>query len=106
MDAKLGDAVAHRLRVAERTSFKPFDPSDHIAANRGACQTVEPRVALRKCFDVDRGSNGIELVGESFASPQLISRLSSRKAKWAYRLTPAWLARARMRAGGLRPVQP
>jgi hypothetical protein len=33
MNAKLGDTVAHRLHVAEKTSFKPLDPSDHNATN-------------------------------------------------------------------------
>lgn len=60
MDAKLGDAVAHRLRVAKQTSFKPLDPSDHNAANRGVCETVEPRGELRKRFDAEHGSNVIE----------------------------------------------
>ena len=60
MDAKLGDAVAHRLRVTEQTSFKPLDPSDHNAANRGVFETVEPRGELRKCFDAENGNNVIE----------------------------------------------
>ena len=34
MDEKLGDTVSHRLNVAEKTSFKPLDPSDHNATNR------------------------------------------------------------------------
>ena len=60
MDAKLGDAVAHRLHVAEQTSFKPFDPRDHNATNRGVCQMVEPRGELRERFDAEHGVNVIE----------------------------------------------
>ncbi len=60
MDAKLGDTAAHRLHVTEKTSFKPFDPSDHYTTNRGVCQSVKPRLELRKRFDGDHGVNVIE----------------------------------------------
>jgi hypothetical protein len=60
MDAKLGDTVAHRLNVAEKTSFKPLDPSDHNATNRGICQMVEPGGELRECFDAEHRANVIE----------------------------------------------
>ncbi len=60
MDAKLGHAVTHRLYVAEQTSVKPLDPSDHNATNRGVCQTVEPRGEPRECFDAEHGINVIE----------------------------------------------
>jgi hypothetical protein len=33
VDAKLGDTFAHRFYVAEKSSFKPLDPSDHNAAD-------------------------------------------------------------------------
>jgi len=33
MDAKLGDTVAYRFNVAEKTSFKPLDPRDQNATN-------------------------------------------------------------------------
>jgi hypothetical protein len=48
MDAKLGDAVAHRLHVTEQTAFEPLDPGDHDATNRGVCQIVEPSGELRE----------------------------------------------------------
>jgi len=60
MDAKLGDTVAHRLHVAEKTSFKPLDPRDHNATNRGVCQMVEPRGELRECSDAEHGSTVFE----------------------------------------------
>jgi hypothetical protein len=44
MDAKRGDAVAHRLHVTEQTAFEPLDPSDHDATNRGVCQIVSQAV--------------------------------------------------------------
>jgi hypothetical protein len=47
MDAKLGDAIAHRLHVAEQTAFKSLDPRNHNATNRGVCHVVEPRGELR-----------------------------------------------------------
>jgi hypothetical protein len=55
MDPKLGDTFAHRLNVAEKTSLKSLDPSDHHATNRGIRQMVEPRVELRECFDAEHG---------------------------------------------------
>ena len=60
MDAKLGDTVAHRFHVAKQTSFKPLDPSDHNATNRGVCQMVEPRGELRECFDTEHNRSVIE----------------------------------------------
>ena len=72
MDAKLGDTVAHRLNVAEKTSFKPLDPCDHNAANRGICQMVEPRGELRECFDAEHRGN-------------VIVRLHFVKPAWPYR---------------------
>jgi hypothetical protein len=33
VDAKLRDTFAHRFHVAEKSSFKPLDPSDHNAAD-------------------------------------------------------------------------
>jgi hypothetical protein len=60
VDAKLGDAIAHRLNVAEKTSFKPLDPRDHDAPYRGVCQMVEPRGELRKCFDAEHRRSVIE----------------------------------------------
>jgi hypothetical protein len=53
MDAKLGDAVAHRLHVTEKTSFKPLDPRNHDAPNRGVCQLVEPSGELGECLDAE-----------------------------------------------------
>ena len=60
MDAKLGDAVAHRLHVAEQTSFKPLDPRDHNATNRGVSQVVKPSGELRERFDGEHGGNVID----------------------------------------------
>jgi hypothetical protein len=55
MDAKLRDAVAHWLYVAEQTSFKPLNPRNHNATNRGVCHVVEPRGELRERFDAEHG---------------------------------------------------
>jgi hypothetical protein len=60
MDAKLGDTVAHRLNVAEKTSLKPLDPRNHNASNRGVCQMVEPRGELWECFDAEPGGNVVD----------------------------------------------
>jgi len=60
MDAKLGHAFAHWLYVAEQTSFKPLDPGDDNATNRGVRQLVEPRGELRECLDAEHGINVIE----------------------------------------------
>jgi len=60
MDAKLGYTVAHRLHVAKKTSFKPLDPSDHNATNRGISQMVEPRGELWECFDAEHRGNVID----------------------------------------------
>jgi len=53
MDAEFGDAVAHRIHVAEKASFKPLDASDHDATNRGVCQMVQPSGELGQCFDLE-----------------------------------------------------
>ena len=42
MDAKLRDTVAYWLNVAKQAAFKPLDPCDHNATDRGVCQMVEP----------------------------------------------------------------
>jgi len=60
MDSKLGDTVAHRLHVAEKTSFKPLDPRDHNATNRGVCKLVKPRGEFRERFDAEHVSSVIE----------------------------------------------
>ncbi len=51
MDAKLGDTVAHRFNVAEKTSFKPLDPGNHNATNRDVGQMVKPKGELWDCLD-------------------------------------------------------
>ena len=60
MDAKLGDTVAHRLHVTEKTSLKPLDPRDHNALNSSVCQVVEPRGEFRQCFDAEHGQNVVD----------------------------------------------
>ena len=60
MDAKLGDAVAHRLHVAGQTSLEPLDSRDDNAPNRGVCQMVEPRAEFRECLDAEHGGIVIE----------------------------------------------
>jgi hypothetical protein len=60
VDAKFGDTVAYRFHVAEKSSFKPFDPSDHNATNRRVCQLVEPRGELREWLDAEHQCIGID----------------------------------------------
>jgi hypothetical protein len=55
MDAKLGDAVADRLNVAEKTPLEPLDPNNHDAAYRGGCQLVEPGGELGERLDAEHG---------------------------------------------------
>ena len=57
MNPELGDTVAHRLNVAEKTSFKPLDPRDHNATNRGIRQVVDPSAELWECFDAEHSGN-------------------------------------------------
>jgi hypothetical protein len=60
MNAKLGDSVAHRSNVAEKTSLKPLDLRDHNTSNRGVCHGVEPFGEIGERFGSGHGGNVIE----------------------------------------------
>ena len=79
MDSQLGDTVAHRLHVAEKTSFKPLDPRDHNATSRGVCQLVEPRGELRERFDTEHASNVIERL--HIVKPAYLAALPDRRER-------------------------
>ncbi len=78
MNSKLGDTVAHWLYVAEKTSLKPLDPSDHNTTNRGVRQLAEPSGELRERFDAEHVRNVIERL--RIVKPALLDR-SERKVR-------------------------
>ena len=83
------------LNVAEKTSFKPLDPSDHKATNRGGCQMVKPSGELRECFDTEHDITVIDRLHiVKSAWPD------RRKRKISFRVS----ANARGRAASKRPV--